>query len=102
MKIGIIGAGNVGGALARASTRAGHSVTVTATEAEHAVKLAKETGAKAARSNAEAVSDAEMVILAVPYDAVEGILRELGGKLGGKVLIDVTNRFAPEELNGPS
>jgi 8-hydroxy-5-deazaflavin:NADPH oxidoreductase len=102
MKIGIIGAGNVGSALARASARAGHSVTVSATEPEHATRLAKETGSRAARTNAEAVSDAELVILAVPYDAVEGILRELGGKLEGKVLIDVTNRFAPEDLNGPS
>ena len=102
MKIGIIGAGNVGGALSRASARAGHSVTVTATDTEHAAKVAKEAGAKSARTNAEAVADAELVILAVPYDAVDGILRELAGKLAGKVLVDVTNRFAPEELNGPS
>jgi predicted dinucleotide-binding enzyme len=102
MKIGIIGAGNVGGALARASARAGHSVTVSATDAEHAAKVAKEAGAKSARTNADAVAGAELVILAVPFDAVDGILRELGGKLAGKVLIDVTNRFAPEELNGPS
>lgn len=102
MKIGIIGAGNVGGALSRASARAGHTVTVSATEPEHAARVAEEAGAKSAATNAEAVADAELVILAVPFDAVDGILRELDGKLGGKVLVDVTNRFAPQDLGGPS
>ena len=102
MKIGMIGAGNVGSALSRASTRAGHSVTISATDPEHAAKVAKEAGAKSVRTNAEAVADAELVILAVPFDAIEGILGELGNGLQGKILVDVSNRFAPDQLNGPS
>jgi hypothetical protein len=102
MKIGIIGAGNVGQALARASVRAGHTVTITSTRVEDAGHVAAEVGARAAGSNAEAVADADVIILAVPFDAVSDITSELGSRLDGKVLIDVTNRFSPEQLDGTS
>lgn len=102
MKIGIIGAGNVGGALARAGKSAGYTVTVSASDPDHAKALASNTGVAAAASNREAVAGADLVVLAVPYDAVAGIIKELGSDIDGKVLIDVTNRFAPDQLNGPS
>jgi predicted dinucleotide-binding enzyme len=102
MKIGIIGAGNVGRALAKASVRAGHAVTISATNTEKAQRVAVEVGGSAAASNRDAVADADAVILAVPFDAVNTIVDELGSELGGKVLIDVTNRFAPEHLEGAS
>jgi predicted dinucleotide-binding enzyme len=53
-------------------------------------------------SNTAAVVDADAVILAVPFDAVRGIVDELGAKLDGKILVDVTNHFAPEQLGGTS
>ena len=93
MNIAIIGSGNVGGALARSSVRAGHKVTLSARDPSHAEAKAKETGARAARSPAEAVKDAEVVILAVPYVAVDDVIAQLGDALAGKVLIDVTNRM---------
>src|SRR5215212_8109092 len=102
MKIGIIGAGNVGRALAKASVRAGHAVTITASNAEEAGHVAAEVGATAVDSNAGAVAAADVVILAVPFDAVQGIATELGSRLDGKPLIDVTNRFRPEQLEGAS
>jgi predicted dinucleotide-binding enzyme len=104
MKIGIIGAGNVGGALTRASVRAGHSVAISAAIEAEAESVASEVGegVTAATSNSEAVAGAEIVILAVPYDAVSAIISELGSELDGKVVVDVTNRFAPEQLDGPS
>jgi predicted dinucleotide-binding enzyme len=102
MKVGMIGAGNVGGALTKASTRAKHSVEVSAASREDADKLAREAGGTVAGSNAEAVAGADIVILAVPFDAVEGIVREVGSGLDGKVVIDVTNKFDPAQLDGPS
>lgn len=102
MKIGIIGAGNVGRALATAGLRAGHAITITSTTLEEAESVAAAVGVRSARSNRDAVAEAEAVILAVPFDAVQSITRELGAALDGKILIDVTNRFAPEQLNGPS
>ena len=102
MKIGMIGAGNVGSALSKASVRAGHAVTVTAGEAEEAQRLAGEIGARAVASNKEVVADADAVILAVPFDAISTLTRELGDALNGKIVIDVTNRFDPKQLDGTS
>jgi 8-hydroxy-5-deazaflavin:NADPH oxidoreductase len=91
MKIGIIGAGNVGWTLARARVRAGHSVTISSTNTEESQRVAAEIGGSAAASNRDTVADADAVILAVPFDAVNSIVDELGSELDGKVLIDVTN-----------
>ena len=100
MNIAIIGAGNVGGALAGSSVRAGHTVTLSAKDPAHADAKAKETGARAVRSAADAVKAADVVILAVPYPAVDSVLDELGDALAGKVLIDVTNRLKMEAMAG--
>lgn len=102
MRIGIIGAGNVGQALAKASVRAGHTVTITASHADEVGRVAAELGATAASSNTDVIADADVVILAVPFDAVQGIADELGSRLDGKVLVDVSNRFSPEQLDGLS
>jgi NADPH-dependent F420 reductase len=102
MNIGIIGAGNVGQALATASARAGHTVTISSTTPDEAARAAVAAGASAGPSNQDVVSDADMVILAVPFDAVRGIVDELGTTLNGKILVDVTNRFTAEQLDGPS
>jgi hypothetical protein len=94
MKIAILGAGHVGGALTRAARDAGHDVIVAAKHADKAEALAKEAGARAARTPREAVDAAEVVVLAIPYGAVRSAISELG-PLDGRVLIDVTNPLTP-------
>lgn len=96
MKIGIIGAGHVGGALAASSVRAGHTVTISAKTYDHAQQTAQATGARAVRANREAIADADLVILAVPYAAVESIVAEVYPGLDNKIIVDVTNRFHPQ------
>ena len=93
MKIGIIGSGNVGKALARSAVRAGHEVTLSAAHPDHAAAAAKETGAHAAASNSEAVKDADLVVVAVPYDMLGDVFRGLGSAVDGKVVIDATNHI---------
>lgn len=103
MNIAIIGAGNVGKALGQASIRAGHVVTYSDAEAELADEAAEKVGASSAGTDSgDAVSDADAVILAVPFDAVEPIIQDLGTVLSGKIVVDVTNRFSGEELSAPS
>ena len=70
MKVAIIGAGNVGTALATALTRAGHKVTITARDPKHATKAAGSSGASAGASNASAVDQADVVITAVPATSI--------------------------------
>lgn len=91
MKIAIIGAGNVGKALAKSSISAGHQVTLSAAAPESAVEAARATGAQAARSNVEAVEGAELVIVAVPYDRLGEVFRGLGPAVDGKIVVDATN-----------
>jgi predicted dinucleotide-binding enzyme len=95
MQIAIIGAGNVGKALATTLTRAGHEVTISAAHPENARDAATETGATAAASNAEAATGAQVVVLAVPASAINQVAGELKDALAGKVLVDVANRPTP-------
>lgn len=91
MRLAIIGAGNVGSSLSKAAVSAGHNVTVAATSASKAADVAAATGARAAGSNAEAVRDADVVVLAVPGDAAVTVVEELAADLSGKVVVDATN-----------
>jgi predicted dinucleotide-binding enzyme len=77
MKIGIIGKGNVGTALATGLIRTGHVVRFGHRAPEEPVTAAAEWG--------------ELLILAVPYPAVNSVVHEIGSAADGKVLIDVTN-----------
>jgi 8-hydroxy-5-deazaflavin:NADPH oxidoreductase len=96
MDIAIIGAGNVGSALAGSLARAGHHVTISATHPEHAAQVAKATGTDSADTNHEAVAAGEVVILAVPATALDDIVGDVGDELAGKVVVDVTNRPTPD------
>jgi len=96
MDIAIIGAGNVGRALGTSMTRAGHHVTFAASRPERARQAAAEIGTAAAESSAEAVRGADLVVLAVPYGAVDAVAREIAAAAAGKVLIDVTNPLTPD------
>jgi predicted dinucleotide-binding enzyme len=93
MKIGIIGSGNLGKALAKSGVQAGHEVTLSASDPVHATAAAKDTGAHAAASNVEAVNGADLVVIAVPYDRLGEVFSGLGTSVDGKVVIDATNHI---------
>ena len=97
MKVAIIGAGNVGKALATSITRAGHDVTLTAKNRERAAEAAREVGATTADGNAAAVADADVVILAVPFvGAADEVTDDIRHGVAGKTVIDVTNPLKPD------
>jgi predicted dinucleotide-binding enzyme len=80
-KIGIIGNGNVGSALERGLSRAGHQV--------------KSVGKDPAAVR-ETAAWAEVVFLAIPFGAVDDTLGALGTAVDGKVVVDVTNALTPD------
>ncbi|WP_373293651.1 NADPH-dependent F420 reductase [Actinomadura livida] len=96
MRIAIIGAGNVGGAIARACVQTGHDVVITAADPGNAQDVASKTGAQAADTNAAAAQGADMVVLAVPYAAVESVASEIAGGVSGRVVLDATNPLKPD------
>lgn len=91
MRIAIIGAGNVGSALASAFVKAGHSVVMSASKPEHAEAAARAVGAAGAESNAAAVGGASAVVLAVPVGALPVVAAEIGDSVIGLPVIDATN-----------
>ncbi len=94
MKIAIIGAGNVGTALATSFKRAGHDVIITSRDPEDAGSVAAATGARVAASNAGAAGEAEIVVLAAPFSSAAEIAREIAASVMGKPVVDVTNRMS--------
>lgn len=91
MRLAVIGAGNVGQAVARAGIRTGHDVVITATDPGKTKEIADALGASAANSNVEAVRDADLIVIAVPYGAVAQVGTEVAEVVAGKVVIDATN-----------
>jgi hypothetical protein len=101
MKIGIIGAGNVGSVLAQSLTKAGHDVALSASspDSPRLKEAAARSGATAA-SAAEATASADLVILAIPFAALDATLTdEVTAALADKILIDVTNPVAPDYMS---
>ncbi len=95
MNIAVIGAGNVGSALARAARAAGHDVVMTASTTATAQQVASTIGVAAASSNAAAVANADLVILAIPFGKVAEVAQEIRGVADHKIVIDVTNPLRP-------
>ena len=91
MRIAIIGTGNVGSALGGSFSRAGHEVTFAAQDQVATQALAESLGATAATSAATAVDAADIVVLAVPYGAIDDVAAEIVDAARGKVVIDATN-----------
>lgn len=107
MNIAIIGAGNVGRALATSFTRSGHSVSITSRDPSEAGAVSSATGARIAKSNVDAARTSDVVILAVPFASAESVATEIRDAVSGKPVVDVSNRMSsgpagPEIDQGPS
>ena len=94
MRVGIIGAGHIGGNIAVFLGGAGHEVTVSFSREPGSLgRLAAEIGSRAsAGSPAEAVSASEVVVISVPWPVIDQALTA-AGSLAGKVVIDTCNQF---------
>jgi 8-hydroxy-5-deazaflavin:NADPH oxidoreductase len=100
VKIGIIGAGNIGGNLTRRFAELGHEVSVAnSRDPETLWELANETGAKAVWAN-EAARGAEILVVTIPEKNVPGLPAGiLDGLAPGAVVID-TGNYYPKQRDG--
>jgi predicted dinucleotide-binding enzyme len=88
----IIGAGNIGSALARHLVAGDETVVVAAKDAAHSDTLARQLGPRARVAAAEdAIADADVVVLALWLDDMKDVIREHAGLLDGKVVVDPSN-----------
>ena len=100
MNIGIIGAGQIGGTLARRFSALGHKVSVANSRGPETLKeLAAETGAKAV-SVAEAARSGEAVIVTIPEKDVAKLPRDLFKETPETVVIVDTGNYYPRQRDG--
>lgn len=96
MKIGIIGAGNIGGNLTRRLTALGHDVSVANSRGpETLAALAKETGATAVTA-AEAARGAQVVVVTIPLKAVSALPAGLLDAAAEGVAVIDTGNYYPQ------
>jgi predicted dinucleotide-binding enzyme len=98
-RVGIIGAGRLGHAMARTALRAGRSVVIANSRGpESLTSVVSELGDGVSAGTVDQALAAGIVVIAVPWgrvpDAVEGLA------WNGQIVIDATNDFDPSDLEG--
>ncbi|HEY0038063.1 MAG TPA: NAD(P)-binding domain-containing protein [Longimicrobium sp.] len=100
MKIGIIGAGQIGGTLTRRLAALGHDVTVANSRGpETLAELAAESGAKAGTIH-DAVRGAELVVVTIPEAKVPELPGDLFAGVPEEVVVVDTGNYYPRERDG--
>jgi predicted dinucleotide-binding enzyme len=96
MKIGIIGAGHIGGTLTRRLKELGHDVSVANSRGpETLADLAKETGAHAT-TVADAAREKDVVIVTIPVKSVPDLRNELAGAIDDRTVVVDTGNYYPK------
>jgi 8-hydroxy-5-deazaflavin:NADPH oxidoreductase len=94
LKIGIIGAGKIGGTLASLWVQAGHEVLLSSRHPDQLQDLARKLGPRAhVGAPREAAVFGDVVLISVPYGALPQIGRDLAKELAGKVVLDTGNPY---------
>lgn len=100
MKIGIIGAGGMGKALARHCARLGHEVAIASPRGlQKVTEFAADTGARAVAVE-DAVRSGDVVVLAIPTKLVPELPRELFASMPSRVAVIDLGNYHPELRDG--
>ncbi len=94
LKIGIIGAGHIGGTLARLWAKAGYEVMISSRHPQDLQDLARSLGPKAKVGlprNAALFGD--VVVVSIPYGATPQLGKDLSKQLAGKIVLDTGNPY---------
>ena len=93
MKIGIIGAGNIGGTIARKLTAAGHDVKLAGSGSPDTIrKKAEQIGAKAVTAQ-DAVVDVDVIVLSIPFAKIPDVAGLFIDVPADVVVIDTSNYY---------
>jgi 8-hydroxy-5-deazaflavin:NADPH oxidoreductase len=99
MKVGIIGAGRLGQAMAQVATRAGRSVVIAnSRDAESLTSVVSTLGEGVSAGTADEAASAGIVVIAVPWDRVREAAQ--GVTWNSQIVIDATNDWAADDLEG--
>lgn len=94
LKIGIIGTGRVGSALAELWAAAGHELLISSRHPDTLKPLAEKLGPRVQVGTPEqAAAFGEVVVISVPYGALPQVGRDYAAQMKGKVVMDTCNPF---------
>jgi predicted dinucleotide-binding enzyme len=94
LKIGIIGAGKIGGTLAQLWVQAGHEVLISSRHPDELKPLAQSLGPKArVGTPSDAASFGDVVLISIPYGALPQVGHDLSHELAGKIVLDTGNPY---------
>ncbi|MBP6686427.1 MAG: NAD(P)-binding domain-containing protein [Lacibacter sp.] len=100
-KVAVIGLGNIGTAVASNLVKGNRAVIVADRTITKANALAQELGSLAQPlSIAEAIKEADIVVLAIWFNATKEVLQQYATELEGKIIVDPSNPIAPDEKGG--
>jgi len=98
MKIGVIGAGHIGGTIGGLWTKAGHPVFFSSRHPAELQDLVARLGPLAqAGAVDQAIAFGDVVFVAVPYGALPQIGKDYGKSLAGKIVLDADNAVASRD-----
>ena len=98
MRIGIVGAGRIGGNCATQLAKGGHEVKLSGRDPGKLEPLAAEIGeAASVGTPAEATEFGEVVVFAVPWDGFDDAV-SAAGPIDGKIVIDTTNQYGGSQM----
>jgi 8-hydroxy-5-deazaflavin:NADPH oxidoreductase len=98
MKIGVIGAGHIGGTIGGLWIKAGHPVFFSSRHPEELQDLVARLGSLAQAGTVDqAIAFGEAVFIAVPFGALPQIGRDYGKSLAGKIVLDADNAVASRD-----
>ena len=97
MKLAVIGAGNVGGALGGLWAKAGHQVMFADRDPAQAKGRATENPGATSGTTVQAIAFADVVVVTVPFAAWPEIAREHGAALKTKIVFETTNASPPRD-----
>jgi hypothetical protein len=94
VKIGIIGAGKIGGTLAKLWVDTGHEVLISSRHPDELKPLAQALGPKAhVGTPREAAMFSDVVLISIPYGALPQVGKELAPELAGKIVLETGNPY---------
>lgn len=100
-KVAVIGIGNIGTAIARNLVKGNHPVILASRDNEKTKSLAGELGNLAnPQEIIEAIKEADVVIPAIQFNALNEFFQTFSKELNGKIIIDVSNPIAPDGNGG--
>jgi predicted dinucleotide-binding enzyme len=100
-KVAVIGLGNIGTAVVANLVKGNRSVIIADKTFEKATALSQKLGTLAQPSTiAEAITEADIIVLAIYFDPIKEFLKTYATELQGKIIVDPSNPIAPDDNGG--